>query len=160
MTKATSLSRVEFGELKVHLSRPFQLHNGKCSVSYKSRGGASAELNNSWLITNDEGIPTHVILYFEEVLTGGSSSPTTFVQVMAFANGELRGVQAFRSIPVSSAGPTVVFDPARKRLRINARTSDDSPSCCPVSVDWAEYQWNGSQFSLSESGATPIKGIQ
>lgn len=156
-TSAHSISQVEYGELKVEVgSKRYQLHQGEYLKRYKPTGLDQLRLVDHWLIKGTNGNPKYAVLHLEHLGVGGSSSITTYVQVLSLVGKALSVNQELRFIPLAMKGQQAVsFDPVQGLLVVSARSDDDSPNCCPQSIDVASYQWDGSQFRLIEWQAKP-----
>ncbi len=156
-THAQTLSAVNFDELKVTVdSRAYQLHKGQYQRRFKPVGLDQLRLIDHWLINGANGSPAFAVIHLEHLGVGGSSSLTSYIQILSLGNKSLVLRQEFRFIPLELSGSQVVsFNPTQGLLVVSARSEDDSSDCCPKSVDIASYHWDGFQFKLLEWQAKP-----
>lgn len=99
--------------------------------------------------------PTEVLLTFRELDLGGSSADAAIVQVLKMDKHHLYVVQQF-TFDQQAPGAGVSFDAKTGRLIIKARTNDDSPACCPRSLELISFRWNGREFKQESAQTLPV----
>lgn len=136
-------------------ARRVSLENGEYHERQEERGidltlGAVEYFGIGRLSVKRE--PSYALLTLHEVDLGGSPADASIVQVMKMEKHHLYIVQQF-SFDRQAPGAGVSFDEKTGRLVIRARTNDDSPACCPRSLEVVSFHWNGRQFT-QESAQT------
>lgn len=89
--------------------------------------------------------PSYVLVTLREVDLGGGPADAAIVQVWKLEKRHLYIVQQF-TFDQQAPGAGVSFNAKPARLIIRARTNDDSPVCCPRSLDVVSFRWDGRQF--------------
>ena len=107
------------------------------------RGDSSVEVK--LLSCLDRGVAEHALLATNWVSCGASCNSHEIVQVF-----ELRGdhpvlvQQVYFDSDAKATGAT--YDDRIRTLTVVGRSNDDSPHCCPTSLDVITYRWEGQQF--------------
>ena len=55
----------------------------------------------------------------------------------------------------NALGTGATFDGKSQTLTITGRSAEESPDCCPKSLDVVSYQWDGQQFVQSSYKRMP-----
>jgi hypothetical protein len=157
-----SLRQIDFGnfdfvifDVNAQLTRRVSLENGQYHESQDQSGsdltlGPVQYFGVSRLSIKRE--PNYALLTLRERDWGGSPADAAIVQVFKMEKHHLYIVQQF-TFDQQAPGAGVSFDSKTGRLIIRARTSDNTPACCPRSLDVVSFRWNGRQFT-QESAQT------
>ena len=54
-------------------------------------------------------------------------------------------------------GTDADFDPKTATLTVRARSNDDSPHCCPKSIDVVTFRWDGKKFVEKSHRTIPVE---
>lgn len=103
--------------------------------------------------------PTYALVTLREVDLGGGPADAAIVQVWKLEKRHLYIVQQF-TFDQQAPGAGVSFDAKPARLIIRARTNDDSPVCCPRSLDVVSFRWDGRQFKQQSAQTVPVSASQ
>jgi hypothetical protein len=153
---ASSLKDVDFK------NRTYTLFGGTVDIragAYKhqeSIGYEEAEVGNVWFLSDSGNESGFAVVSIGNMGCGGSCSSERYVQVFTLVNDRLEMVQELR-FDDQAKGAGVWFDANSRRLTIRARSNDDSPHCCPKSLDLADFIWNGQEFTLEKAVTIPVE---
>ena len=93
----------------------------------------------------DRGVAEHALLATDWVSCGGSCNSHEIVQVF-----ELRGAHPVLVQQIyfdsDARGTGATFDDRLLTLTITGRSNEESPHCCPRSLDVITYRWEGQRF--------------
>jgi hypothetical protein len=104
-----------------------------------------ARLMQTWFFASQGSQPDRALVYLDDVFGGGSSSDVDTLMVFAVREGHPVVVQKL-TFDSQASGTGVKFDPATRKLVVTARSNDDSPHCCPASVDVVALAWTPKGF--------------
>jgi len=101
-----------------------------------------------------EGAGEHALITAEWTSCGGSCNSSGIVQVF-----ELRGGHPVITQQIDydshAEGTGAKFDKDSLTLTITGRSDEESPHCCPKSLDVVTYRWQGQQFVQSSYKRVP-----
>lgn len=103
----------------------------------------------------DRGVAEHALLATDWVACGASCNSHEIVQVF-----ELRGAhpvvvqQVYFDSDARGTGAT--FDDRLLTLTVTGRSKEESPHCCPKSLDVVTYRWERKQFVQSSYKRAPV----
>ena len=102
-----------------------------------------------------EGAGEHALITAEWTSCGGSCNSSGIVQVF-----ELRGGHPIITQQIDydshAEGTGAKFDKDSLTLTITGRSDEESPHCCPKSLDVVTYRWQGQQFVQSSYKRVPV----
>jgi hypothetical protein len=86
---------------------------------------------------------------------GGSCTVVGLVQVFELRAGHPTVVQEIEyDAGAEKAG--VQFDPRSQVLTVKARRDDETPNCCPKTLDVMRFEWNGKEFVFRSAESEPV----
>lgn len=152
----TSLRQVDFKNFDFVIfdvdgqpTRNVSLQNGEYHERQEEAGsdltlGPVQYFGTSPLSVKNE--PGYALVTLRERDLGTSPADASIVQVWKIEKHHIYVVQQF-TFDQQAPGAGVSFDAKTARLIIRARTNDDSPACCPRSLDVVSFRWNGREFT-------------
>jgi hypothetical protein len=96
----------------------------------------------------DRGAAEHALLATNWVSCGASCNSHEIVQVFELRDGRPVVVQQI-SFDSDAGGTGANFDDNSQTLTITGRSNEESPHCCPKSLDVVTYRWARQQFVQS-----------
>ena len=133
----------------------FLLRNGK----FERRKGGLQQiiLKQTYYFRSDITGPQRALVLLSGLSCGGSCRDQQgILSLFQLDSGVLTLTQQFR-YDEQATGTGVEFNPSTGILIIRARSNDDSPHCCPKSLDAVTFQWTGKQFEEESHRTVPIK---
>jgi len=112
-------------------------------------------LRDSWFFASQGSQPDRALVYLDDVSAAGSSTGRGTLIVFAVREGHPVKVQEL-TFDSQASGTGVKFDPATRKLVVAARSNDDSPHCCPTSVDVVTFAWTPKGFVQMGRRVVPI----
>jgi hypothetical protein len=103
----------------------------------------------------DRGVAEHALLATDWVDCGASCNSHEIVQVFELRDGHPALVQQI-SFDSDAKGTGATFDDNSRTLTITGRSNEESPHCCPKSLDVVTYRWAGQQFVQSSYKRVPV----
>jgi hypothetical protein len=93
----------------------------------------------------DRGVAEHALLATDWVSCGGSCNSHEIVQVFGLRGAHPVLVQQIY-FDSDATGTGATFDDRLQTLTITGRSNEESPHCCPRSLDVITYRWEGQEF--------------
>lgn len=139
-------------------SRSVSLENGEYHERHEETGsdltlGPVQYFGTSRLSVKNE--PRYVLVTLRERDLGTNPTDASIVQVWKMEKHHLYVVQQL-TFDQQAPGAGVSFDTKTGRLIIKARTNDDSPACCPRSLELISFRWNGREFTQETAQTLPV----
>jgi hypothetical protein len=103
----------------------------------------------------DRGVAEHALLATNWLNCGASCNSQEIVQVFELRDGNPVLVQQI-SFDSDAAGTGAIFDDNSLTLTVKGRSNEESPHCCPKSLDVVTYRWAGQQFVQSSYTRVPV----
>ena len=119
------------------------LSNGR----YKGEAGGLEEVNLNEIVCLERAsaFEEHAMIIAEWTSCGGSCNSSGIVQVFELQGGHPVVTQQI-DFDSHAKGTGAKFDKDSLTLTITGRSDDESPHCCPKSLDLVTYRWEGQQF--------------
>ena len=124
----------------------FALHNGRL----KRRGALGSDdvdIGETYYFTAHHDTNERVLVEFSWLSCGGSCSDAAYLLVFEVRRGNLHKIQQI-TYDMQAPGTLDKFYPDTRVLIVLGRTSDDSPHCCPRSLDEVTFDWDGKAFQV------------
>lgn len=154
--KAESLRSVDFKNMRYNLGdETVTLRNGLFDRKYKPFGGIHAEIEDTWLFDEKDGVPRHALVSIYVLTYGGSSSPNGYVLLFEMRGGQLVCTQQFvydAQAPRTGAS----FIASKGELTITGRSNENTPNCCPAHVDVITFVRKGEKFEPTSYKVEPV----
>jgi hypothetical protein len=140
-----------------------QLVEGDSSVKltdgkYEKRDGFASEsvtLKGTFCIHGASNQAEHAVVTTDRMGCGASCHSSGSVQVFALRDNHPVITQEF-DFDSNALGARATFDDKSQTLTIAGRSAEESPDCCPKSLDVVTYQWEGQQFVQSNYKRAPV----
>jgi hypothetical protein len=129
------------------------LKAGKYEEPSENLGGESS-VDVKLLSCVDRGAAEHALLATNWLSCGASCNSHEIVQVLELRGGHPVVVQQI-NFDSDARGTGATFDDNSRILTITARSNEESPHCCPKSLDVVTYRWEGQQFVQSSYKRVP-----
>lgn len=129
------------------------LRAGKYEGHEQHEGESSVEVK--LLSCLDRGVAEHALLATDWVSCGANCNSHEIVQVFELRGGHPVLVQQI-NFNSDATGTGVTFDDNSLTLTITGRSSEESPHCCPTSLDVVTYRWERHQFVHSGYKRVPV----
>ena len=121
----------------------------------KDPQGGESTVTVKLLSCLDRGVAEHALLATNWLSCGASCNSHEIVQLF-----ELRGANPVLVQQISfdsdAGGTGANVDDNSLTLTITGRSNEDSPHCCPKSLDVVTYRWAGQQFVQSSYKRVPV----
>jgi len=146
-----SIRDVNFGNLRIVIfdakGRPaaqFPLRNGRLERARKI-GGEEVDIGRAHYFKDPQNGTERALVDLGWTSVGGSSGTTGILLVFEVRDGRLSIIQQI-NYDMHAPGTLYKFYPGTRVLIVLGRTADDSPHCCPKSLDEVTFGWNGKEF--------------
>jgi hypothetical protein len=103
----------------------------------------------------DHGVAERALLTTDWMSCGASCNDSGIVQVFELRDGHPVLIQQI-GFDSDARGTGANFDENSQTLTITGRSNEDSPHCCPKSLDMVTYRWTGQQFVQGSYTRVPV----
>ncbi len=152
-TGLRSVRDVDFKNLKVLVFG----YDGKPDGTIPLRHGSAewerndASLGGVYFFKGLNGIAEHALVDVGWISVGGSSTNTSYLIVFEVRGGRLHVTQQISYDAHAQWWTLDKFYPESGTLIVLGRTSDDSPHCCPRSLDEVMFEWKQDRFEITDA---------
>jgi hypothetical protein len=160
-----SIRQVNFANLWYYIGdgetgELFQLQHGKFRNVYTvdgiNRGFDEVTLDHVDYFQPGKSEREGALVALTHSYGGGSSCTDGIVLVFQIEDGGLVVTQQL-NYNRQADGTGTDFDPSTSILTIRARSRDDTPNCCPKSIDVVTFRWTGKELEEKSHRAVPIE---
>jgi hypothetical protein len=116
-------------------------------------GSESVTVEHTFCLDRD--LAEHAVLATDWVGCGASCHSSGIVQVFELRDDHPVLVQQI-DFDSDAKGAGTTFDDETRTLTITGRSNEESPHCCPKSLDVVMYRWEGQQFVQSSYKRVPV----
>jgi len=148
-----SIRDVDFRNLRVVVfdaeGKPagrFPLRNGLLERSTVV-GGEDLDLGDVYYFKGAHNENEKALVELSWLSCGGSCSQSGYLLVFELRRGELFAIQQI-TYDLQAPGALDRFFPQSAVLTVLGRTADDSPHCCPKSLDEVTFDWTRNGFQV------------
>lgn len=130
-----------------------KLTNGK----YEKRDGLTSEsvtLKNVFCFHERTNQAEHAVVATDWMGCGASCHSSGAVQIFTLRDNHPLLTQQI-DFDSNAEGTGAIFDDNSQTLTITGRSNEESPDCCPKSLDVVTYRWEGQQFVQSSYKRIP-----
>lgn len=131
-----------------------QLANG----AYEKRndvGTESVSLKNVFCLHESTNQTEHAVVATDWTGCGASCHSSGAVQIFALRDNRPVLTQEL-DFDSNALGSGATFDDKSQTLTISGRSTEESPDCCPKSLDVVTYRWEGQQFVQTSYKRVPV----
>jgi len=133
----------------------FRLRDGKFKRRFDV-GGEEISLDHVFYFRGNSAGPEWALVQLDWISAVGSSTGEGVLQVFKFEDKVLFMTQQL-TYDLHARGTGMDFNPKSGTLTVRARTNDDSPHCCPRSLDIVTYRWDGKSFKQKSHKRIPAE---
>ena len=155
-TGLRSVRDVDFANLKVVVlddhGKPFRtipFNHGR--AEWRDTWGNEADIGGIYFFEDRKHTGERALIEVGWLSVGGSSSQTDYVMVFETHAGNLYATQQISYDAHAQWWTLSKFYPESATLIVLGRTEDDSPHCCPKSLDEVMFNWNRDRFDITDA---------